>query len=233
LTDRIYEQVHSILHRRMKHRVVSVVPREHKLVVCNLGGGLSELRAKSADRPASLLGEGLDWLIVDEASRLKPEIWEGHLAQRLIDTNGWALLLSTPRGLGWFYGEYKRGQGRDPEYESWAQPSWVNPHIDRDVIEVQRRRLPDDLFRQEFAAEFIGSEHEPCIICGYPDPLVSGMVVIEDGDVLPRCPECDHELDTHGRTLWTIYPGSEPHLTKIVLCDRPEVNGLSGSELDE
>ena len=75
---------------------------------------MSEVRGKTADNPVSLLGEGLDWLIVDEAARMKPMIWESHLSQRLIDKRGWALLISTPRGKGWFFDLFRRGQ-RDSE----------------------------------------------------------------------------------------------------------------------
>ena len=79
---------------------------EKRLILRNMAGGLSEIRGKSADNPVSLLGEGLDWVIVDEAARLKPSIWEGHLSQRLIDKHGWALLISTPGGKGYFYDLY-------------------------------------------------------------------------------------------------------------------------------
>lgn len=50
----------------------STAPR--RVVIRNMGGGISQIRAKSPHNPVSLLGEGLDWLIVDEASRLKPTI---------------------------------------------------------------------------------------------------------------------------------------------------------------
>ena len=73
------------------------------------------VEGRSADNPNSLLGEGLDWLIVDEAARLREELWEQHLSQRLVDRDGWALLISTPRGPGWFYRLYRLGQESDPE----------------------------------------------------------------------------------------------------------------------
>jgi hypothetical protein len=120
-----------------------------------MAGGLSEIRGKSADNPVSLLGEGLDWLIVDEASRLKPKIWESHLSQRLIDKHGWAMLISTPCGKNYFYDLYRRGQGDDGDFVSWNYPSRTNPHLDDALIEQERLRLPERVFRQEFEAEFI------------------------------------------------------------------------------
>ena len=128
---------------------------EKRMVLRNLAGGLSEIRGKSADNPVSLLGEGLDWLIADEASRLKPLVWQSHLSQRLIDKQGWALMISTPRGKGWFYDAFRRGQGNDPTYKSWNWPSWSNPILAAAVIEGERGRLPERVFRQEYGGEFL------------------------------------------------------------------------------
>jgi hypothetical protein len=77
------------------------------------------------------------------------------LTQRLLDRRGWALLISTPRGKGWFYGLYRRGQGLDPDFQSWNYPSATNPYLDETLIDAERTRLPERVFRQEYQAEFI------------------------------------------------------------------------------
>lgn len=155
LADRVYREVTYVAVRRLRHRVVTIKDNERRLVLRNMAGGLSEVRAKSADNPVSLLGEGLDWLIVDEASRLKAAIWQGHLVQRLLDRRGWALLISTPRGKGWFYDLYRLGQHGAPDHQSWNGPSWTNPMLDAEEIERERTRLPERVFRQEYGAEFL------------------------------------------------------------------------------
>jgi len=155
LSDKIFREIVVVLAERLRHRIVSLRDNDKRLVLRNLAGGLSEIRGKSADNPISLLGEGLNWVIVDEAARLKPAIWEGYISQRLVDRKGWALLISTPRGKGYFYDLFRRGQGLDPDYESWNQPSWSNPHLDASLIEEERGRLPERVFRQEFGGEFI------------------------------------------------------------------------------
>src|SRR5262245_54134533 len=60
LTRRIFERVVMTLEQRLHHRVQSYSPRDHEVVVTNLAGGTSILRAKSADSRVSLLGEALD-----------------------------------------------------------------------------------------------------------------------------------------------------------------------------
>jgi len=155
LADRVFREIQLIAYKHLRHRIITMRESDRKIVLRNMAGGTSDIRAKSADNPVSLLGEGLDWLIVDEASRLKPVIWQSHLSKRLIDRRGWALLISTPRGKGYFYDLFRRGQGDDPDYISWNNPSWTNPLLDKELIEEERDRLPDRVFKQEFGAEFI------------------------------------------------------------------------------
>ena len=136
LCEKVFREIVMIVGEHLRHRIVTLKSAEKRIVLRNMAGGLSEIRGKSADNPVSLLGEGLDWLIVDEAARLKPAIWQSHLSQRLIDRKGWALLISTPKGKGWFYDLFRRGQDQDdPDHESWNNPSATNPHLDESVIE--------------------------------------------------------------------------------------------------
>lgn len=156
LAEKVFREIRHVVLNELQHRVLTMKESERRLEIRNLGGGVSELRAKSADNPQSLLGEGLDFVIVDEAARLKPDIWQGHLSQRLLDKLGWALLISTPRGKGWFYDMWRRGQSDEfPDTQSWNLPSWTNPHLVREEIEAERARLPERSFRQEYGAEFI------------------------------------------------------------------------------
>ena len=64
-------------------------------------------------------------------------------------------MISTPRGKGWFFDVFRKGQGGDPSYASWNHPSWTNPYLDAAVIEQERGRLPDAVFWTEFGAEFL------------------------------------------------------------------------------
>jgi len=155
LADKVFRELVVLTAEHLRHRIISLKEGERRIILRNMAGGLSEIRGKSADNPVSLLGEGLDWVIVDEAARLKPMIWESHLSQRLIDKKGWALLISTPRGKGWMFSLFKRGKGDDPDYESWNYPSWNNPHLDAATIEEERGRLPERVFRQEYQGEFL------------------------------------------------------------------------------
>lgn len=156
LADKVFREIVLIFAEHLKPLIIKMSESDRLLRVHNMGGGVTEIRGKTADNPVSLLGEGLDFCIVDEAAQLRPDVWERQLSARLIDRRGWAILISTPKGKGWYYQLWMRGQaGRDPLYRSWNLPTWTNPHIDRDEIRAVRKRVLEAIFRQEYGAEFI------------------------------------------------------------------------------
>ncbi len=116
----------------------------------------SVMKAKSADNPDSLIGEGLNWLICDEAARIKDQIWDGALRPSLADKKGWGIFISTPKGKNWFQNLFTRGQDpQQPEYASFTFPSSTNPYLDLAEIQAAKLTTPETLFRQEWLAEFI------------------------------------------------------------------------------
>jgi len=217
LTDRVFRLIVQIVQTHLAHRIRSLSEREQRILMTNLGGGTSEVRGKSADRPYSLLGEGLEWLVVDEAAQLDRDIWNQYLSQRLVDRNGWALLMSTPKGPGWFFRMYRRAQkGLDPTFEGWSSPSIANPHLDAAAIEAERARLPTDVFRQEYEGAFINTASEPCEMCKGPRRDAPGTLIIEGEEAQPaRCPECDQVVDETGLSAVALWPDGTMHLTII------------------
>lgn len=112
--------------------------------------------AKSGDNPDSLRGEGLDGCVLDEAAMLKPEVWHEAIRPALSDKNGWALIISTPKGKNWLYDLFLRGMDETQrEFKSFSYPSWANPILKPEEIDEMRKNLPELSFRQEILAEFI------------------------------------------------------------------------------
>ena len=118
LGEKVFREIARIFLGPLRPYLIDYKESELFLRARNLAGGVSEVKVCSADSPASLLGEALDWVVIDEASRLKGTIWSSYLSQRLIDRDGWALIISTPKGRGWFHELFIRGQGADPDFES-------------------------------------------------------------------------------------------------------------------
>src|SRR5690606_23840429 len=72
----------------------------------------SVLEAKSMENPDSLAGEANDLVIVDEAA-LQPnidDIWTQMIRPTLMDKEGSAVFISTPRGKNGFYKMFMFGQ---------------------------------------------------------------------------------------------------------------------------
>jgi hypothetical protein len=219
LTKRIAERVVATLQAHFPHRILSIDTRERSITVANLGGGESVLRARSADRPVSLLGESLDFAILDEAAKLRPDVWSEHVAPRLLDRNGWSLLLSTPEGPGWFKDEFKRAK-TDAAYESWQFPTSANPKMSADLIEAERGRLDPQIFKAQYLGEFIGSDLDPCDTCGGPDLLAKCVIILRDDAEPLHCAECGGYVHEDGSTAVPLWGNRRGETTLIVL--RPE-----------
>lgn len=117
----------------------------------------TEIHGKSCQNPESLLGEGVDFLVIDEASRIRADHWNEYLRMRLIDKSGYALIISSPKGSsGWFPELYRRGQ--DENYGNWWSVSCAlkeNPRIPREEIELLKNTLPEESYKQEVEGLFV------------------------------------------------------------------------------
>ncbi|ABU97034.1 phage terminase large subunit [Thermus phage P74-26] len=129
----------------------------------------SEFRGKSADRPDNLRGATLDFVILDEAAMIPFSVWSEAIEPTLSVRDGWALIISTPKGLNWFYefflmgwrGGLKEGipnsgiNQTHPDFESFHAASWDVWPERREWYMERRLYIPDLEFRQEYGAEFV------------------------------------------------------------------------------
>ena len=156
LCDKIGRIIKEDIFFKLKLPPISKKEISGQIYYFKLAGLNSEVWIKSADNPDSLVGEGLDWLIVDEAATLPSSlIWEQYLRPTLADRNGWALFTSTPRSFNWLYDLYSRGKDDNfPDWESWQHSSLESPYF-KDDIEELKRTLTHETVQQEFYADFI------------------------------------------------------------------------------
>ncbi|MEQ1735728.1 MAG: hypothetical protein ABL886_04930 [Rhodoglobus sp.] len=219
LCNRIFLRVVETVQSRMPHRIASLDSRGRSIKVVNLSGGVSELHAKSADRPVGLLGEALDFCVLDESAHLRDDVWDEHVSPRLIDRNGWSLMLSTPNGPGLFYDEFLRGRS-DPDYACFQYPTSANPLISQELIEAERKRLDPNLFRANYLAEFVGVPVLACPTCHGPTPNTRTFVIMIDGeDELGTCPACGRLTDDEGECLVPLRKDGtegEPRIVRII-----------------
>ena len=122
--------------------------RADQRVVFPSGG---EVGVRSADSRTGLRGEGLDFLVMDEAAFIEEDHWTQELRPALTDRQGRSLFISTPNGINnWF-----RRLFDSEETTSFQFPTSTNPYIDPAELEEARRLLGSRTYAQEYEAQFI------------------------------------------------------------------------------
>ena len=110
---------------------------------------------RSADNPQRLRGEGLDFLVMDEAAFVKEETWTEVLRPTLTERKGSALFISTPKGMdNWFYRLFERAKTQ-PDWERFQFPSTSNPLVEESEVEAAKGEVGSLVFAQEYMAQFI------------------------------------------------------------------------------
>lgn len=114
----------------------------------------------SADNEDSIRSEAFNLVILDEAARISETAWTDAIMPTLADSDGDAILISTPRGRNWFWSEYQRGLSVDDNLQkSWTAPTSDNPSPNiQKAFRLARERIPEASFRQEWLGEFVDSE---------------------------------------------------------------------------
>ena len=116
---------------------------------------------KGGDRPETMRGVSLKFLVLDEYADIRPDVWEQILRPALADQKGHALFIGTPMGRNHFYELFKYASlGEDPTYAGWHYTSYDNPLLDPEEINAAKKSMSSFAFRQEFMASFeaMGSE---------------------------------------------------------------------------
>jgi len=108
---------------------------------------------RGADRPDTLRGVSLSFVVLDEYADMKPIVWEQIIRASLSDKKGDALFIGTPKGRNHFHDIFLKG-GDDPDYKSWSFTTADNELIDPKEIEDARRTLSTFAFKQEYLASF-------------------------------------------------------------------------------
>jgi predicted phage terminase large subunit-like protein len=115
----------------------------------------TKISLKGADRPETMRGVSLKFLVLDEYADIKPEVWELILRPALADQKGCALFIGTPMGRNHFYDLYKQAEiGDDETYKAWHFTSYDNPTLDPAEINAAKKSMSSYAFRQEFMASF-------------------------------------------------------------------------------
>jgi phage terminase large subunit len=119
----------------------------------------AQLGIRGTNVEDNLRGNGLDRLFFDEFAYSKPLVWEKILRPQLIDRKGHVIFSSSPKGKNHFkkMEEYIRAQmvKHPKDYYFKHATIYDNPHLDKEYIDKERSQNTDDVWRQEYLAEYI------------------------------------------------------------------------------
>jgi hypothetical protein len=123
-----------------------------------------DLECRSAQHPESLVGEGLDFVLMVEAGRHHRRTWAQYIRPALSDKRGWSIHSGVPEGTSQeslLYHLWKRGQDpRNAAWQSYRMPSWTNNIIfpggrnDPEILEAEQDLTPEEFDRQ-YGALFV------------------------------------------------------------------------------
>jgi len=108
---------------------------------------------KGSDRPDTLRGVGLKFVVFDEYASMKEEVWQLIIRPTLADVKGKALFIGTPAGKNHFYKLYAEALDLDG-WDAFQFNSTDNPLLDPEEIKAARNTMSTQAFRQEFEASF-------------------------------------------------------------------------------
>jgi predicted phage terminase large subunit-like protein len=150
-----YQQAKDIMWAMLKELGNEVIIAAHENTsVLTLRNG-RKIYLKGADRPDTLRGVGLAYVVIDEYADIKPNVWEQIVRPALADVQGGALFIGTPKGRNHFYEMFKLGEaGKNPEWTSFHFTSYDNPLIPASEIEAAKESMSSFAFRQEFLSSF-------------------------------------------------------------------------------
>jgi hypothetical protein len=123
----------------------------------------SVISLKGADRPETMRGVALKFVVLDEYADIKPTVFEQILRPALADLKGHCIFIGTPKGRNHFYDIYKMGQSGKPEtkdWRSWHFTSFDNPLLEKEEIEIAKNTMSTFAYRQEFMASFEAPQSE-------------------------------------------------------------------------
>lgn len=220
LATRVWRMAHDIFRYKFATEISSDRISEMTLRL----GNDAELVGKTADNPDSLLGEGLDFVVLDEASRIRPGIFHRYILPSLADRRGRALLIGTPSGRGWLR-ELCDGADALPEVEVFKFGTAENPHVSPAELALQRRLLSDADYRREFLADFTADD--ALVYPMFDAALHTGEAKFRQG--LPLFAGCDFGFTNPGCTLFAQVTPSE----SLVVLAEIYARGMTADEWAE
>lgn len=150
-----FQQAKDIMWGMLKELGHEVIASAHENTAVLTLVNNRKIYLKGSDRPDTLRGVGLAYVVLDEYADMKANVWEQILRPALADVQGSAMFIGTPKGRNHFYEIYKLGESnKDEEWTAFHYTSYDNPLIPKKEIDAAKGSMSSFAFRQEFMSSF-------------------------------------------------------------------------------
>ena len=154
--DAFWEKSKTWLHELISAGVVEK-NEQRRMLTYTVNGGC--IRVKTAYDADTLRGDYADFLVLDECALLAPDAWDKVGAPMLLDNDGDAWFISTPRRRNWFHTLYQKASSDTTgRWASFHFTSFDNPHLSREALDEVASDLTHEAYQQEIMAEFLEGE---------------------------------------------------------------------------
>lgn len=134
-----------------------VIEKNEQRRTLTLGEG--RIKVKTAWDADSLRGDYADFLVLDECALLAADAWDKVGAPMLLDNDGDAWFISSPRRRNWFYHLYLKALADTTgRWAAFHFTSHDNPHLSTEALREIAGDLTEEAYRQEILAEFLEGE---------------------------------------------------------------------------
>jgi predicted phage terminase large subunit-like protein len=156
-----FQQAKDIMWTVLKELAHSVIKSVHENTAVITLINDRKIYLKGSDRPDTMRGVGLAYVVIDEYADMKPQVFEQILRPALSDVKGGALFIGTPKGRNHFYELYTMAQKEeDKDWVSFHFTSFDNPLLDPEEIEAAKKSMSSFSFRQEYLASFEAAQSD-------------------------------------------------------------------------
>jgi phage terminase large subunit-like protein len=119
----------------------------------------ARIRTKTAWDADTLRGDYADLLILDEFADMDPSTWDQVGAPMLLDNDGDAIFIGTPKRKNHFHKQYVKAIGDDTgRWAAWHFTSHDNPYLSEEALAEITADMTADAYQQEILAEFLDNE---------------------------------------------------------------------------
>lgn len=117
---------------------------------------------RGADKPDSLRGLYFDGVVLDEPAQMKSEIWSEIILPALVDRDGWAAFIGTPKGQNFFYEIWQAAQKDDKWYSCMVRADESGlfdegGEYGPERLKQLKEEMSETKFRQEMLCDFTAS----------------------------------------------------------------------------